>query len=194
MARHPFVNLNPEVGSLRNVRNCAKTNQWIRNENQMRVTFSIMILMAALSCIANEQAQHAGTAEPGQRYTEAMLRYEIKREQVIESIAEAFHQDLLPAIHEIRPSLEIGRLTERNESWPPAFRKHGIRFIVLQDSQIRLFLHKWVSKAEIIVYYFDLSEAPQNEARKQVDADESQRPNPEIIKIFDDLWYWSFRG
>ncbi len=164
----------------------------------MKAIISIIAFLIAFSCIAEEKVpfteSEAFKLYKRQLYEEQMRRYVAKREKIIDTIEESFHSEILPAVKELKPHLEIGRLTEREEDWPPAFKKHGVRLVILRDSQIGLYFHKWVSKAEMIIYYFDPSAAPKKEDTKAEDEDEKKRPNPEILKIFDDLWYWSFRS
>jgi hypothetical protein len=161
----------------------------------MKFTLSIAVLLIALSCIAEETpVPYYKTEAFKEQYKTRMGQYVANREKKIEEVKASFHLEILPAIEAIKPSLETGRLTEREEGWPPAFKKHGVKFVILRDSQIGLYFHKWVSKAEMIIYYFDPSAAPKKEDTKAEDEDEKKRPNPEILKIFDNLWYWSFRS
>lgn len=37
-------------------------------------------------------------------------------------------------------------------------------------------------------------EAPKKENTKANGESEYKRPNPENLRLFDDVWYWSFRG
>ena len=123
-----------------------------------------------------------------------MRQYVANREKKIEEIKESFQSEILPAIERLKPTLEIGTLTERKEDWPQAFKKHGVEYVQISEDQIWLFFMKWVSKAEAVVFYFDRSVAPKKENTIDKDTEEKKRPNPETLKIHDDLWYWSFRS
>ncbi|MEM6901111.1 MAG: hypothetical protein AAF583_15250 [Pseudomonadota bacterium] len=160
----------------------------------MKFPLSIATFLIAISCFAEEPVPHYKTEAFKQQYEARMREYVASREKKIEEIKKSFHSEILPAVEKLKPSLEVGILTEREEGWPPEFKKYEIRFVQISEDQVWLYFHKWVSKAEAIVFYFDSSEAPKKEATKADNEEEKKRPNPEILRIFDDLWYWSFRG
>ena len=166
----------------------------VRKQNEMKAIISIIAFLVALSCIAEEPVPFYKTEAFKQYYEAIMLQYVVNREKKIEEIKGSFHSEILPAIEKLKPSLEFGRLTEREEDCPPEFKKFEIRFIQISEGQVWLYFHKWVSKAEAVVFYCDLSKAPKMEDTKADGEAEKKRPNPETLKIFDDLWYWSFRG
>tara|TARA_B100001971_G_scaffold33575_1_gene28431 strand:- start:911 stop:1393 length:483 start_codon:yes stop_codon:yes gene_type:complete len=160
----------------------------------MKFTLSIAAFLIALSCLAEEPVPYYKTEAFKQQYEARMRQYVASREKKIEEIKKSFHSEILPAVEKLKPSLEFGRLTEREEDWPPEFKKYEIRFIQVSEGQVWLYFHKWVSKAEAVVYYFDPSKAPKKEDTKADGEAEKKRPNPEKLRLFDDLWYWSFRG
>jgi len=160
----------------------------------MKSPLIIVASLIAFTCLADEQVPYYKTEAFQKQYEAKMRQYVANREKKIEEVKKSFHSEILPAIEKLKPKLELEALTEREDDWPSEFEKYGIRFVILKDDQIRLFLNTWVSKAEILVYYFDPLTAPKEEDTIAENEEEKKRPNPERLKIFDDLWYWSFRS
>ena len=98
----------------------------------MKTGIHLVILRFALCCYAEEQIPYYKTEAFRKQYEERMRQYEAHREKRIEEIKESFHSEILPALEKLKPELKFGHLTERENDWPPAFRKHGIRFVELR--------------------------------------------------------------